>query len=240
MNYRGFDTCLNGGVNVSEKKQTKQCKYCKTEIPADAKICPNCKKRQRPGGCLIAVLVVVVVVIVLAVVGGSSSDAGTVVNDTPPATESTAPTASSQQPEVTQAPQEEPVVYGVGDTAQCDGVEVTLQTMEQNAGQDYLYPEEGNVFVALQFEIVNNSDADLSVSSMLSFEAYCDDYSINQSLTGASLYPDSTLDGTVAVGKKLGGTIVYEVPADWQQLDVSFAPSVWVDQAVNFVVTNEG
>ena len=28
------------------KNQTKICKFCKTEIPTDAKICPNCRKKQ--------------------------------------------------------------------------------------------------------------------------------------------------------------------------------------------------
>ena len=31
------------------KSTTKICKYCKTEIPYDAKICPHCRKKQGMG-----------------------------------------------------------------------------------------------------------------------------------------------------------------------------------------------
>lgn len=33
-----------------EKPATKTCKHCKTEIPAGAKVCPQCRKKQ--GGAL--------------------------------------------------------------------------------------------------------------------------------------------------------------------------------------------
>lgn len=223
---------------MSEQTKTKLCKYCKSEIPADAKVCPNCKKRQRPGGCLIAVIVVVVLVILLAVAGsGSTQDAA------PQATAEPSQPAASSPSETDAASQEEQTetTYGVGDTVESDGVEVTLVSAEENTGADYITPADGSVFVALEFEIVNNSQQDISVSSLASFEAYCDDYSVSQSLTGATLYDDKgTLDSSVAAGKRLSGAIVYEVPADWQQLEVAFAPSVWVDRSVTFTVTNEG
>lgn len=31
---------------MSEEKETKVCKYCKSEIPKKAKVCPNCRKKQ--------------------------------------------------------------------------------------------------------------------------------------------------------------------------------------------------
>lgn len=44
-----------------------------------------------------------------------------------------------------------------------------------------------------------------------------------------------TLDGTVAPGKKLSGVIVYEVPSDWKELEVSYSPSFW-GKAMTFIV----
>ena len=62
---------------MSEEKEngkTKQCKYCKQEIDAKAKICPHCRKKQTPSGCLIAVIAVVVI-IVIANTGASTDGA---------------------------------------------------------------------------------------------------------------------------------------------------------------------
>lgn len=56
-----------------ETPETKLCKYCKSEIPYDAKVCPHCRKKQTPNGCLIAIIVIVVLLILIGVAGGSSS-----------------------------------------------------------------------------------------------------------------------------------------------------------------------
>lgn len=58
-----------------EKPTTKTCKHCKTEMPIDEKVCPNCGKKQ-PNGCLIAIIALVVVIVILALPFGGSDDAG--------------------------------------------------------------------------------------------------------------------------------------------------------------------
>ncbi len=51
------------------KPTTKICKHCATEIPYDAKICPNCRKKQKKG-CLLPVLITIgILVALLAVLG---------------------------------------------------------------------------------------------------------------------------------------------------------------------------
>lgn len=57
-----------------EKEGTKLCKYCKSEIPAGAKICPNCRKKQSKSGCLIAVIAVVVILVLVGIASGGGSD----------------------------------------------------------------------------------------------------------------------------------------------------------------------
>lgn len=48
----------------------KLCKHCKTEMPAEAKICPNCKKKQSGIGKWI------VIALVIIAIGGSASTSG--------------------------------------------------------------------------------------------------------------------------------------------------------------------
>lgn len=57
-----------------EKEGTKLCKYCKSEIPAGAKICPNCRKKQGKSGCLIAIIAVVVILVLVGIASGGGSD----------------------------------------------------------------------------------------------------------------------------------------------------------------------
>ena len=52
----------------TERKDTKLCKYCQSEIPKKAKVCPNCKKKQ--GGILKWIGIAYVVLIVIGALGG--------------------------------------------------------------------------------------------------------------------------------------------------------------------------
>lgn len=57
-----------------EKPTTKLCKHCKTEIPFDAKVCPNCRKKQGASGCLIVIVVLIVLGALGALGGGEDKD----------------------------------------------------------------------------------------------------------------------------------------------------------------------
>ncbi|MBE5993804.1 MAG: DUF4352 domain-containing protein [Paenibacillaceae bacterium] len=60
-----------------EKPTTKTCKYCRTEIPYNAKVCPQCRKKQGPGGCLIAVIAFIALGVLGSCLGalGNNKDA---------------------------------------------------------------------------------------------------------------------------------------------------------------------
>lgn len=80
-----------------------------------------------------------------------------------------------------------------------------------------------------------NSSKEINVSSLISFEAYCNDYSTSVSLSALSAFSDKNqLDGTVAPGKKMNGIVAYEVPADWSKLEIEYSPSFW-GKAMKFV-----
>lgn len=216
-----------------ETPETKLCKYCKSEIPYDAKVCPHCRKKQTPNGCLIAIIVIVVLFILIGVAGGSSSSSNQDASSSASASsDASSGSSTPSTPTITHAPS----VYSIGDTAESNGVKVTLVNAETGHGSQYLTPSAGNIFVTLEFEIENDSSSDINVSSIASFEAYCDDYSVTESITAVTLSDKSTLDGNVAAGKKMNGVISYEVPEDWQNLEVTFSPSFWSNHSVTFEV----
>lgn len=125
--------------------------------------------------------------------------------------------------------------FKVGETAEIDDVSITLTDVSENFGGDYFTPDEGNVFVICEFNIENNSDEDLIVSSILNFEAYFDDYEADVSISALSASDKDQLDGTVAAGKKMTGVIGFEVSSDWKSLEVHYTPNIISDDKVIFV-----
>lgn len=55
------------------KEPTKVCKYCGSEIPENAKVCPNCRKKQKHTGrnIFLIILGVLVVIMVASCIAGS-------------------------------------------------------------------------------------------------------------------------------------------------------------------------
>lgn len=124
--------------------------------------------------------------------------------------------------------------YGVGETAESGDVQVTFLGVTESAGSEFNEPGDGNVFLLAEFEIANNGQEDLSISSMLSFDAYQDGYATEVSLS-ALMEADSQLDGNVAPGKKMKGVVGYEVPAEYKELEINMQLDVWSDDKLVFV-----
>lgn len=204
--------------------ETKKCKHCQTDIPKKAKVCPNCRKKQSGVGKWIAI-----VLVFLFIIGSAGAE-----DDTPQKVEGNANTETV----VNNAPTEESSnVFGVGDTAEYNGVVVTLNSIEESKGSDFNKPTEGNVYVLVNFTIENNTDSDLAVSSLLSFTAYQDGYATNMSLAALMEKDGEQLDGTIAPGKKMRGTIGYEIPTGYSEFEINYQADMWDDEKFSFVYT---
>lgn len=190
-------------------------------------------KEKKKGSCLKTILIVIAVIVVLGVIGSifgkekKPEKVGEVNTDT-----QTEEASSETETE------EEQTVFKQGEVAEMNDVQITLMGYEESAGSEYNTPAEGNVFVLANFEIANNSDSELAISSMMSFEAYADDYTLNYSLNALIEKSGSTqLDGTIAPGKKMNGWIGYEVPADWSNIEIHFTDNVWSSNKFVFEIT---
>lgn len=131
--------------------------------------------------------------------------------------------------------------YKVGETATQNDVKITLKSVKTSKGEKYNEPDKGKVFLICEFEIDNQSEDDLAISSELTFEAYVDDYSLNQDVMGYGLEQfesKNQLDGDVGAGKKMNGIISYQVPNDWKKLEVKVQPDFW-DKKIKFTAENK-
>ncbi len=207
---------------------TKKCKYCQAEMPLNSNMCLQCGKRQ--GGTLKYILIAVAVFIVIGVVvaGFGKDDGPKKVNTNNSVEDDTKNDATTEE--------NKKDTFTVGETAEMQDIQVTLSNYEESEGSNFYKPSEGKVFVLAEFEIANNSDKDLAISSLLSFKAYADDYSLNYSVAAMIDKSDSTLDGSVAAGKKMKGWIGYEVNADWGKVEIEFSPEVWKSKKFKFLI----
>ena len=202
----------------------KTCKSCGAEISKSAKTCPKCGARQKKPVLLIVVVAILVIGIIGAIGGSPKAEK---VGET-----GTQAPAQSQAPVQSQAPAQDK--FQVGDVVSLNDVEVTLLNVTESSGGNYMTPEDGNVFILCEFEISNGSSKDIAVSSLLSFEAYVDDYTTSMSLTATISADKTQLDGTVAAGKKMNGAIGYEAPQDWKELEIRFTPDFWSGKDIIF------
>ncbi len=204
------------------------CKACGQEIAKSAKSCPHCgTKNKKNHPILIGIIVFFVLIGIIA----SSSD-----NDEPKKVEKTDTSKVETSVDTKEEVKEEKNEFYVGETAELKDVSVTLVNVTESTGSQFNTPTDGNVFVLCEFEIANNSSKEINVSSILSFEAYCDDYTCTFSLAALLEKGNKNqLDGTVAAGKKFNGVIGYEVPANWNELEVRFTPDFWSGKDIVFV-----
>lgn len=204
-------------------EKTKKCKHCQSEIDAKAKVCPNCRKKQ--GGKMKGILIVIALFIIIGAIASQQGD-------------DEAKLVNKNGTDASTAKTEEKTSFNVGETASLKDIAVTLVGITESTGSEYNTPADGKVFILCEFTIENNSSKDIAVSSAMSFEAYCDDYSINQSITGLLEKGDKAqLDGSVAAGKKMNGVIAYEVPTDWAKVEINFTPDFWSGKDIKFIAS---
>lgn len=134
--------------------------------------------------------------------------------------------------------EEEKTEFYLGEIAEQKGVQIALVNVYESFGSDFITPNDGNIFLVCEFDIANNSEKDIHISSVMNFEAYCDDYSLNQDILGLQV-PEANgkkqLDGSVAAGKKMNGVIAYQVPANYQTMEINVSPDFWSERDMKFV-----
>lgn len=174
---------------------------------------------------------VIVVIIVIGVIASQG-------DDTPKLSEDQgakeAVSTTENKPE-----EKTPEFFKLGETVETRKIKATITELKKSEGDEFNKPEEGNEFVLLKMTIENISeDQELTISSMLSFSAYVDDEALDESFS-AILEGDKTMDGTIAPGKKLSGTLAYEVPKDWKEIEIHFEPEAWRDIKIKWKIENE-
>lgn len=208
------------------ENETKLCKHCKSEMPKDAKVCPNCRKKQ--GGIGKWIVVAVVVIVLIAAVSGGGDD-----KDKNPqkVAENTTTTANNTDGAETQT-EEVSNVFHVGDVVETQNFKITFVSAGVYERDDeFLQPKDGYEYWQFELKFENISETDQTVSSMMDWECYADNAKADQTWIG----DDSGLDATLSAGRETQGTIYFEVPKDASSVELEYDINFWQNDKVVFV-----
>lgn len=234
---------------------TKNCKYCKMEIPKSAKVCPHCRKKQKKGIGKWILLAIIVLVIIGVASGGSKDKSETkkvgTVGENAEQTGSSQQTAAEDQKETagsnqgtentssaaaedssemvveTEALKE---VYHVGDVLQDGDMQIVyMASGNYNEANEFLQPREGYRYVFLQLAFENISKKNDVTVSTFGFEGYADGYSVDPYFGG-----EDDLSGTLSPGRTTSGFIYYEIPDNTQSFEVEYETNFLTKDKLTF------
>lgn len=130
--------------------------------------------------------------------------------------------------------------YGVGETATTKNYKITAESLNYiTSDNQFIQPAEGKKFIEAVLLIENISDAELNISSLINFDAYLDDLAIDMDLMGQTVSKNQTMDGTIASGKKLRGSLCYQVPENWSELEINVNLNLFSDKEVVLLFKNQ-
>lgn len=192
----------------NQQRKTKQCKYCGSDIPEQAKVCPYCNKKQSHtvrNVILIIVGIVVLLVLLFSCMSNGSS------NET--SSTDTGTTNQTDNSAVNQAQQN----YTVGSTFTCNDVSATLNSVSVSMGDEYNTPQAGYEYLLCSWTVTNNGSEDFNPFDFTT-NGYVDGATVESAITGL---PDQFDMGTIMIpGSSTTGYKVYEVPQGWQQFQI--------------------
>jgi hypothetical protein len=176
-------------------------------------------------------LVLVVLMLILATLACGDEETPTLVGQVTPEPSTEEPPSGVEQP--TEAPAEEPTVagpttYQVGDIVSIGDVVMVVLGWDTPSGDDFSQPDEGNMFVAVDITLVNQSDSAISLSSMLQMklkdntgQQYDVDFVASMAIDASSP------DGEISPGERVRGKVGFQVPEDVAGLVFVFDADVW-------------
>lgn len=210
----------------------KKCKYCQSDIPVNAKICPNCRKKQKkPMGCLIAIIAVVIIGVAGAAAGSggskdeSSSEGNVKISKNASAAENTSSDESSGDTKSG--------VVELGDSFETGGLKIDFTKCELDfkvSDDKYeLYkPAEGKKYISVSFKFENTGDDDKYVS-VSDFDCYADNETCEQKIISKV---SDFINTNLSKGRTVSFDVIYEVPKDAKEIELEYEADFWTDEKV--------
>lgn len=231
------------------ENETKKCKYCQSDIPKKAKICPNCQKKQKGKGKIILLAVILIIVIIIAAscvscmnsFGSKSDDKSNVVAPQKTAEDTSAPAeedtsdessdASEVADDTSDSDESGSDTLSVGSTIEKDGLKITVNEANANFtdySDEYGWntPADGMKYVMCSFTFENTGNTDEYVS-IYDFSCYADNTECEQVY---SLDDSDFINTNLSSGRNISFKTYYSVPTDAQEIELEYTTNAWTGE----------
>lgn len=129
-------------------------------------------------------------------------------------------------------------VYKKGETANCNGLELTFLGYTESSGTEYNSPADGKVFVFPEFEVYNGTNEKVTMDTWTPFLYYCDGYNVESS--SSAIFSMTELDlevltGDIVQGGRMRACLPLELPSDWKEMEIFYKDNYFGDTEFSFV-----
>lgn len=124
--------------------------------------------------------------------------------------------------------------YNIGETAEIDGLKVTVNAVRIMEHNEYIAPEEGYQWIAVDFTFENISDKSKYIAGI--FDVVLKDgdgREQNQNIWGDL---SGSIDGDVLAGEKLSGEKSFTVKEDVESLTIYYKPTLSSKDPIKFKI----
>ena len=215
--YLCYLVYIKGGIkNMGSKSvegATKKCKHCQSDIAVNAKICPNCRKKQGMALWLKIGIGVVVLFLLVGIFGGSDE-----------------PTSTSDKDNDTENKEEKKKIFEQNEVVEYKGVKYSVVSVKKTNGSEYNRPENGKEFIEVVIKIENNSKEKISYNSYDWKMENSNGQELDQDIM-AIVDSDNTLEsGDLKPGGTVTGTLGFEQPKGDTGLGLNYYDNMFDDE----------
>ncbi|QQK75249.1 DUF4352 domain-containing protein [Salicibibacter cibarius] len=119
--------------------------------------------------------------------------------------------------------------FSVGETVDIDGYMIEVTSVDEVEGEEFESPADGNVFTAVELQLENESDENVSYNPL---DFSVQDGSGNIEGTTIVTSDDELSSGELAPDGETSGTVTFETPEDDDELILIYEENLFTDDTV--------
>lgn len=126
------------------------------------------------------------------------------------------------------------IEFAIGETAEVEGLKITVNGIRTLEGEEYIKPEEGAEWIAVDFTFENTGSKSKYIGGILELSMKDNEGREKDSNIWGKL--DGSVDGDVLPGEKLSGEKSFVINGDESNLFVYYKPTFSTKDPIKFII----